>query len=121
MKCSGAQLATPQPNPNVITGALVGGAPQHCSGNEGLPTSVCITHAGVAADHLVSHGQTCCWWWTSKAMAARIIHLRHLHCCQIESWFMHSTDAGECGYLQVPGGTTPTTTIARTTATMSLP
>ena len=26
--CSGAQLATPEPNPNVITGALVGGAPQ---------------------------------------------------------------------------------------------
>ena len=25
--CSGAQLATPEPNPNVITGALVGGAP----------------------------------------------------------------------------------------------
>ena len=24
--CSGAQLATPEPNPNVITGALVGGA-----------------------------------------------------------------------------------------------
>ena len=34
--CSGAQLATPEPNPNVIVGALVGGVP-----HQGLPPPVC--------------------------------------------------------------------------------